>query len=869
MIEKINSGWGKELAGILALGIAVGLLFLPALTGRRGIFHDDQATAEFPWHYFLAHSFQNGIVPLWEPNTWCGAIPFYARYYADTYYFPLWPCFFLADLGNLDSSYWALALLPLLAHYLLAGGGMYVFARRGIRLGRPGAFLAAWVYLFSPAFSHSYVWFPIVVVQAWLPWFLLTVVGMDRNLGFRQIAAGAVTLTLMILAAQPPHAGYGLLLGFLLALALGINRFGKQGLLGGLRAPLQLALAVGLALGLSAVYWLSALDGARLTKQHLPSTYAAMTGGEGSMPPVYLATLFIPDLFGTLSGFNDHNWVESVTHGVRFWDANMSGGLLLSFLALVGLLGALRKGAEPGKRRWALFSAATWGLAVLCMLGRHTPFYALFWRGVPGLGLFPFPIRYRLLQVLATAWLAGLGLEWLSGRGRTDRPRAGLVWGFLGLAAALALAALGGKAGWAAGLNGKFSLPGWDEIVRKGQVEWFLGGPVLYFFAAAFCLVLAWRGFRGRNRVFLVSGLVMAETWMLAFAAFYFCIFRFHSPQPQQVRSLRPSSHPMVQRVLGLLDQPRREKFLRWASDQPFHDNFARFTPDRSWAFLGYDMKPLEKRFKLAFETAYECPVDWPIYWDKRRSISPNFLSNMSVGWLLDSRPKSPFPGGTTSRLETNPDFYLHRNPAALPRAFVLDRVVPASDRVALENLIGGNLRRAVFLEEGSRALAQARNRGLATLSGESGGEEGTGPHFAAFQLDNPVTLLALDNPNLIRAEVELTQPAILVFTETWYPGWSARVNGNPAEVLRVNFLQRGLLLPRGRHRIEMSFKPKAWQAGAGISLLSWLVLAILAVISVVRRRRAGEHRLPNRDGERNPLSSVETLDRGSRDASK
>ncbi|HOO77029.1 MAG TPA: YfhO family protein [bacterium] len=858
----------REAPGLILLGLAVLALFLPALTGTLGIFHDDQAMAEFPWHFFLARNFQEGILPLWEPDTWCGAIPFYARYYADTYYFPLWPLYLLTDLGNPDNAYWTLTLLPLLIHYFLAAAGMYLFGRRGIRLSRTAALTAAWVYVFSPAFSYSYVWFPIVAVQAWLPWLLWSVTAMDRGRGWAAAAAGGTASALMILAAQPPHAGYGLLLAFLLALALGLRRVGSGDPIACLRAPGRFLAAAALGLALSAVFWVSALDGSRHTEQHLPSTYAAMTGADGSMPPVYLAVLFIPDLFGTLTGFGDHNWVESVTQGVRFWDANMAAGLLLTFLAAAGLAWIRKSRAGARFRGWALFAAAVWVFSILCMLGRHTPFYALFYRWVPVLSGFPFPIRYRLLQVAATSWLAGLGMEWLAGRGRTFRPRAGLVWGFLGLAGLAGLAALAGQTGLAGAADGRVYFPGWREIVRRADGEWFLSGPVLYFFAAAFFLVVAWRGFRGRTRVFLVAALVMAETGLQSFAVFYFCIFRFHQPQPQQIRSIRPSRQPMLGLILGPVAEYTGTSSLRWTSDRPFHDNFARLMPKEGWAFLGYDMKPLEKRFKLAFETAYGRPVDWPIYWDSLRPKFSAFLSNMSVEWFLDSGPGNLFPGGSTFPLETQPDFYLHYNPEAIPRAFVLDRAAEVDEAEALERLAQGDLRQAVFLTDTTGDMTTARDLGITDATGNPDrGEEGR-RDFAAFQAANPVASLDLSDPNRVRAEVELTRPAVLVFTETWYPGWEATVDGKPADVLRVNFLQRGLLLPRGRHRVEMNFRPKAWRLGAAISLISWLALGALTAVSLIRRRRARARRLPGRDRGYGQSPESEKSGRIIRDAS-
>ncbi len=861
----------SDLTAVILLGLAVSLLFFPALSGRRGIFHDDVAMDVFPWQYYLARHFQEGVIPLWDAETWCGAKPFYARFYADTYYLPLWPFILLADLDDLDRAFLVISLLPLILHYLLAVTGMYVLARSGIRLRPLPAFVTAWVYLFSPAFSYSYVWPPVVNVQAWTPWFLLITVLMDRRFGWGRIAAGGAVFSLMMLAAQPPHVGYGLLLAGLLALALGLRRLkgGRKTLF--FRAPLQLSAAVLLGLALSAVFWVSALDGSGQTKLHLEPTYEAMTGGDGSMPPIYLATLFIPDLFGTVSNLHDRNWVDSITQGVRFWDANMSGGLLLVFLVLAGAFLVWRRSAGRRLRSWAAFAVLVWIFSVMLMLGRHAPFYRLFYRTVPVLSIFPFPIRYRFLQVIAASWLAGLGMEYLAGcRGVATRWLRLLLGGYLLLAFLSGLAALFGYDGLRSLAAGNFSAAGWTEIIRRGNLSWFMRSPVLYFVLSSGALVVAWSFLRGRPRMIAVTGLVMLETSIFALAALYFSTFRFHAPRPEHLRSLGPGSHPMAQRVLGT-PPAGEDGALRWATDQPFHDNFAYL--EGSFAFMGYDMKPLERRFREAFESAYGCRVDWPIYWYLSPPAHPEFLSNMSVGSLLSIREKSPFPGGKTEQLEFKPDFYLHRNPRALPRAFVLDRVVACSEEEAMEELVEGDLRRGVFFVDGeqlavsseqsgenskrlavsSEQLLEAGDSGALTAyrlpltayrSFDPGSEEEYLAHFEELQKTNPITRLDFSHPNRVEVDVEMTAPAMLVLTETWFPGWEARVDGKPAELLRVNCVQRGVWLEPGTSRVEMAFRPRAWRIGAAISGATWvLLLAVLLVPVLVRRftrRRPG-----------------------------
>ncbi len=183
----------KMILASVFLFLSVTILFLPALSGWRGIFHDDQAMEEFSRYCFVARNLQHGVIPLWDPQTWCGAIPFYARYYANTYYIPLWPFLLLANLNNLNQAYWSLILAPLFLHYLLAAFGMYFLLRRVLKAGYIASCFGAVAYIYSPTFVYAYVWQQVIVVQAWLPWLLTIYVSLLKQWQvWKVLLAGAI-----------------------------------------------------------------------------------------------------------------------------------------------------------------------------------------------------------------------------------------------------------------------------------------------------------------------------------------------------------------------------------------------------------------------------------------------------------------------------------------------------------------------------------------------------------------------------------------------------------------------------------------------------------------------------------------------------
>ncbi|MEP7258326.1 MAG: YfhO family protein [Flavitalea sp.] len=69
------------------------------------------------------------------------------------------------------------------------------------------------------------------------------------------------------------------------------------------------------------------------------------------------------------------------------------------------------------------------------------------------------------------------------------------------------------------------------------------------------------------------------------------------------------------------------------------------------------------------------------------------------------------------------------------------------------------------------------------------------------------------------------------VFSEIYYPnGWTAYIDGKEAPIVKVNYLLRGLPVPKGKHDIEMVFEPAAYIWGDRITL----IVGILSILVLV-----------------------------------
>lgn len=66
------------------------------------------------------------------------------------------------------------------------------------------------------------------------------------------------------------------------------------------------------------------------------------------------------------------------------------------------------------------------------------------------------------------------------------------------------------------------------------------------------------------------------------------------------------------------------------------------------------------------------------------------------------------------------------------------------------------------------------------------------------------------------------------VFSEMYFDDWVAYINGIEAPILRVNYVLRGLEIPKGKHEIIFEFQPKIIQKGNRIVLTSYILFLLI-----------------------------------------
>ena len=181
----------------------------------------------------------------------------------------------------------------------------------------------------------------------------------------------------------------------------------------------------------------------------------------------------------------------------------------------------------------------------------------------------------------------------------------------------------------------------------------------------------------------------------------------------------------------------------------------------------------------------------------------------LAIGYSLSKQPprsdqKSVFQGSSGVSVLRNVD--------ALPRARIIHGIEQAStaDEVA---------RRV------DDASFDARNTGL-MIGPAPALESCTGDEWAN---------ISKRTANSVVIDARLACRGMLILADTWYPGWSATVDGRTVPIHQAYAALRGVVMDQGPHRLEFHFRPVSALIGAVLSAIG--VLGACAVVLWDRKR--------------------------------
>ncbi len=115
-------------------------------------------------------------------------------------------------------------------------------------------------------------------------------------------------------------------------------------------------------------------------------------------------------------------------------------------------------------------------------------------------------------------------------------------------------------------------------------------------------------------------------------------------------------------------------------------------------------------------------------------------------------------------------------------------------------------------------------------------------PQQATTDSTSVITLTKYE-PNQLTYDVKSKAGGVVVFSEIYYPGWTATVDDQPVELARVDYILRALTIKGGSHKVVLSFFPKSVDTTETIAYAAsaLLLLAIVAAAVAAWRRNKKE----------------------------
>lgn len=188
-------------------------------------------------------------------------------------------------------------------------------------------------------------------------------------------------------------------------------------------------------------------------------------------------------------------------------------------------------------------------------------------------------------------------------------------------------------------------------------------------------------------------------------------------------------------------------------------------------------------------------------------SISP-VLNMLNTKFFI-----MPLQGGQTVPL---------KNPYAFGNAWFVDKVTYVNNANEELDMVGKlNLR--------AEAVADKKFRDVLGSSCEQ-------DHHAQVTMKNY-------EPNQLTYEVESAKGGVLVFSENYYPEWTATVDGKEVPVGRVNYILRAIQVKPGKHQVVLSFFPKSVDRTETVAYIAFALLVICILLGIgleIRQRKAG-----------------------------
>lgn len=802
----MTGGWGptdwRDTIGRICShrSVAPSFAVLVSLLCVRGVFtvsnvfyYRDLAMYYWPYHQWFRRTVLAGQWPIWDPNPGCGYPTLGDA--ALQMVFP--PTLLLKALPEIVGFNLSIAL-----PFPIAAIGMYLFARR--HATRWASAVAAIAYAASGPILSTGCLSNIAWCVAIVPFVFWTVDGIATQPSVRLFGLLALFFSLELMAGEPVTLVGTAVMATAFA-ALGAPAAGSTL---ALRARTT-ALTVGAGLTgalLSAVQAIPLIDQAGGSIRGLGQTTEIW-----SLRPLRIAETILPFVFGNTLGLQDEAgpWLFALNSGREPYLTSLYVGALVVILAVAGVVSRRLRGR-------AIFWGACIVATLIFALGSNTPVYPALQKLLPVLSIFRYPEKCSYLAMLPIGALVAFGWDGLTtaSHGRRAAIVASVVV-ILGFAASCVIAMSGGQPDAAHAIAG---LAGDSD--PTGSTHWLLGSIlaalprllVLLVTAGALAFHGHQSGFRSLAiRVAAVA--VLSIDLILANGGLNPTLDASLLDEPEWIAATTPHRADRVHVPLRFVTvEGRQDVDIPPRREVPPDVIPVAYAAVRDTVLCGYPAA-FDVRQSLSSNVTNMRPREYLTlvgqFSNAERSLQYRFLRLIGTRYALVSTPPPP----PSHELMTVPmlaplALYELGDPGSRVRVMTSVTIEPDTDRAIA----------ALF-----NPLTLPTSAVVVAAETPAAGKAGEDSTASAEILDETTTSV------MVRASVPETGGHLVLF-DSFDPGWSATVDGEPATIVRAWGVYRAVRLAPGVHTVEFRYVSKPFRIGLLISLATGLVLVVLAI---------------------------------------
>ncbi len=758
--------------GYLPVYIAPALLFLKALIPGKALFWGITSIQFIPWHWEALRSLQGGELPLW--NIWNGmGAPLAANYQSALFYPPTWITLLAGWVGGLEWMAWSHGVLIVL-HLVWAGVGMAKLMKR-LGLSPIPQVICGLSYSLCGYLIGRGSFLTMVQAASWIPWVVLAASRIASpvkgSLVNRSILKSILWLALAYsgqwLSGHAQLAWYTLLFSLVWLTTGALVNGGWKRLI----KIIPLVAASGLmAFLLCSIQLIPTIE--YFTQSQRSGAIDYQTALSYSYWPWRLLSLIFPDIFGN-PGTGDF-WGYA-----NYWEDAAYFGLLPLFFSFYFLLTWKKRqisAANSYKKPVFWLSLTTMCIVFIFALGWNTPVFPWLFQYVPTFGSFNGPTRWMIVVVFCLIILAGLGVEeWIR---HPIAKRNHIFMLIVGVTAMLL-----------AGIASIFTMPAVKDSFKTSLI---------------------------------VGGLLLSG----------YLIISLFKPAPENGKKVGYWRFAFI--IWLTIDLIWAGWHLNPAVDVSLYATVKNNESNRLY-IPQFPEKDLRFKRFFNFEDIRETK-DW-------KNLTSTYLPNSnilsSVEMVNNFDPMLPdrYLGFINEVENTSPEI---RNRLLALAKTGLVAIVGIEDPYTLswESIevypgiwLTGCTQTASSENEALEWLKKSAEKGI--LDKEIVIETGGTKHSTCEKLDpseleiNKISYRSMTRNITVKG---IDKDRYLFIADTWYPGWSASVDGKDSTVYRADYVFMAIKVPAGATNIRLEYRPLSFIIGSLLTLAGIIFCVILGV---------------------------------------